>query len=194
MARTSLGPRKSVLDMGSSSHWGLIIAPGQEANRYVMDAFSIFYKIITYWEFPLESFRWSESTWFLWVQTKYIFMIKWDKKNKKNIKLQLKFVFLSYRKNFLGNRNRVRITKVNKLSVFESLMFYCIFMMITGEFRTKQTRLKQGWLFSGLLPERFRGIPCVLQYWKTQIMTLTMLWANWADDKLMLFFVFFLKN
>ena len=32
MARTSLGPWKFVRDMGSSSHWGLIMAPVQEAN------------------------------------------------------------------------------------------------------------------------------------------------------------------
>ena len=32
MAQTSLGPWKIVRDMGSSSHWGLIIGPGQEAN------------------------------------------------------------------------------------------------------------------------------------------------------------------
>ena len=32
MARTSLGPLKFVRDMGSSSHWGLIMAQGQEAN------------------------------------------------------------------------------------------------------------------------------------------------------------------
>ena len=32
MARTSLGPWKFVRDMGSSSHWGLIMAPSQEAN------------------------------------------------------------------------------------------------------------------------------------------------------------------
>ena len=32
MARTSLGPQKIVRDMGSSSHWGLIMVPGQEAN------------------------------------------------------------------------------------------------------------------------------------------------------------------
>ena len=30
--QTSLGPWKFVLDMGSSSHWELIIAPGQEVN------------------------------------------------------------------------------------------------------------------------------------------------------------------
>ena len=93
---------------------------------------------------------------------------------------------------------------VNELSVFNSLMFYCIFMMITGEFRTKQTRPKQDCLFNGSLPERLRGIPCVLQYWKknkktkkkthTHVITLYMLWANSADDKLMLFFVFFFKK
>ena len=32
MARTSSEPWKCVLDMGSSSHWGYIITPGQEAN------------------------------------------------------------------------------------------------------------------------------------------------------------------
>ena len=32
MARTSLGPRNFVRDKGSSSHWALIKAPGQEAN------------------------------------------------------------------------------------------------------------------------------------------------------------------
>ena len=32
MAQTSLGPWKSVLDMGSSSHCGLIIVPDQDAN------------------------------------------------------------------------------------------------------------------------------------------------------------------
>ena len=101
-------------------------------------------------------------------------------------KMQLNICFLELAEEFPWD-------KVNKLSVFQSLMFYCIFMMITGEFRTKQTRSKQDCLFNGSLPERLRGIPCVLQYWKIHIMTLTMLWANWADDKLMLFLVFFLK-
>ena len=32
MAGTSLGPRKFVRDMGRWSHWGFIMAPGQEAN------------------------------------------------------------------------------------------------------------------------------------------------------------------
>ena len=32
MARTSLGPWTFVRDMGSSSHSGLIIAPGQDVN------------------------------------------------------------------------------------------------------------------------------------------------------------------
>ena len=32
MARTPLGPWKSVLAMGSSSQWRLIMAPGREAN------------------------------------------------------------------------------------------------------------------------------------------------------------------
>ena len=32
MARISLGPWKTFRDMGSSSHWGLTMVPGQEAN------------------------------------------------------------------------------------------------------------------------------------------------------------------
>ena len=32
MARTPRVQLKFVLEMGSSSHWGLIMAPGQEAN------------------------------------------------------------------------------------------------------------------------------------------------------------------
>ena len=32
MARRSLGPWKFIRDMGGSSHWGLIMPPGQEAN------------------------------------------------------------------------------------------------------------------------------------------------------------------
>ena len=32
MAQTYLGPMKFVRDMGSSSPWGLIMAPVQEAN------------------------------------------------------------------------------------------------------------------------------------------------------------------
>ena len=47
MARTSLGPQKIVRDMGSSSHCGLIIVPGQEANSDNLGNFSsIFYTII----------------------------------------------------------------------------------------------------------------------------------------------------
>ena len=36
MAQTSLWPWKLVQDMGSSSHWGLIMAPGQEVNNDVL--------------------------------------------------------------------------------------------------------------------------------------------------------------
>ena len=32
MAQTSLGPWKFIRDMGTLSHWGLIMAPVQEAN------------------------------------------------------------------------------------------------------------------------------------------------------------------
>ena len=43
MAQTALEPWTFARDMGSSSHWGLIIAPGQEANGdYLGISFSIF--------------------------------------------------------------------------------------------------------------------------------------------------------
>ena len=35
-----LGPQKIFRDMGSSSHWGLIMVPGQEANS---DNFGVFF-------------------------------------------------------------------------------------------------------------------------------------------------------
>ena len=41
MARTSLGPWKFVPDMGSSSHWGLIIAQGQTANENNLEMSSL---------------------------------------------------------------------------------------------------------------------------------------------------------
>ena len=49
MAQTSLGPWKFVRDMGTSSHWGLIITPGQEANgknTCIEKPFLNFYTII----------------------------------------------------------------------------------------------------------------------------------------------------
>ena len=59
MARTSLGPWKFVRDMGSSSHWGLIMAQGQEANGDKLEIFfSIFYTIIV---MSINSFRVQES-------------------------------------------------------------------------------------------------------------------------------------
>ena len=42
MARTSLGPLKIVQDKGSSSHWGLIMMPGQEANSDNLGIFFLF--------------------------------------------------------------------------------------------------------------------------------------------------------
>ena len=37
IARTSLGPCRFVRDLGSSSHWGLIIAQGQKANEHNLE-------------------------------------------------------------------------------------------------------------------------------------------------------------
>ena len=55
MARTSLGPQKIVRDMGSSSHWGLIMVLGQEANSDNLGIFLIFYTINVCWVYSLES-------------------------------------------------------------------------------------------------------------------------------------------
>ena len=41
IARTSLGPQKFVLDMDSSNHLGLIIAPGQEVTGDKLEMSSI---------------------------------------------------------------------------------------------------------------------------------------------------------
>ena len=46
IACTSFGPWKFVLELGSSSHWGLIIAQCQEANGDIRDVFSIFFEIM----------------------------------------------------------------------------------------------------------------------------------------------------
>ena len=59
MARTSLGPLKFVWNMGGSSHWGLTMTPGQEANGDQL--FSIFYIIIVCCMYSLESPRWGDS-------------------------------------------------------------------------------------------------------------------------------------
>ena len=62
MARTSLGPVKFVQDKGSLSNWGLIMAPGQEANgdNFVYFLF-IFYAIIVCWVYLLEWPQWDDS-------------------------------------------------------------------------------------------------------------------------------------
>ena len=46
IVRTSLGPRKFVLDIGSSRHCGLIIAPGREANGGNLGAVFAIYEIL----------------------------------------------------------------------------------------------------------------------------------------------------
>ena len=61
MARTSLGPWKFVRGMGTSSHWGLIMAPVQEANGDNSGVFSIFYTMIVCYVYSLKSPRWGDS-------------------------------------------------------------------------------------------------------------------------------------
>ena len=48
MDRTSLGPQKIFRVMGSSSHWGLITVPGQEANSDNLDNYFVFFYFIFY--------------------------------------------------------------------------------------------------------------------------------------------------
>ena len=54
MARTSLGPQKIARDMGSSSHWGLIMAPVQEANSDNLGKIFFDFMIVC-WVYSLES-------------------------------------------------------------------------------------------------------------------------------------------
>ena len=63
MARTSFGPWKFVRDMGSSSHWGLIMTPVQEAKSDNLGFFffSIFYTMIVCRVYSLELPRWGDS-------------------------------------------------------------------------------------------------------------------------------------
>ena len=55
MARASLGTWKFIRDMGSSSHWGFIMAPGQEANgdNLASEVFLVFYTIMVCWMYSL---------------------------------------------------------------------------------------------------------------------------------------------
>ena len=71
MARTSLGPWKFVRDMGSSSHWGLIMAPVQEANS---DNLGKYFQFSTQW-FYVEC-RIASMRQFEWVHSTYNSMIK----------------------------------------------------------------------------------------------------------------------
>ena len=47
--------------MGSSSHWGLIMVPDQEANGDNLGIFFISFTIIVCWVYSLEPPRWGDS-------------------------------------------------------------------------------------------------------------------------------------
>ena len=49
----NLGLWKFVLDMGSSSHWGLIMTPGRKWQQF-KEFFSIFYTIMVCWVYSLD--------------------------------------------------------------------------------------------------------------------------------------------
>ena len=58
IAWTSLGLWKLVGDMGSSSNWGLIMVPVQEANGDNLGVFWIFCIVMVCWMYSLESPQW----------------------------------------------------------------------------------------------------------------------------------------
>ena len=93
------GTMEIVPDIGSLSHWGLIMAPGQEANGNI---FSIFYTKIVCCVYSLELPQWGNSNEY---NTTYIFMIKQENFTK----IALSIVFLVNQKNFPGTKKWVWI-------------------------------------------------------------------------------------
>ena len=57
MARTSLDPCKFVRGIWRSSHWGLIMVPGQESNGDTFGKSSIFYTIMHNENMPIQMYR-----------------------------------------------------------------------------------------------------------------------------------------
>ena len=55
MAQKSLGSRKFVLDIGSSSHWDSAIVPGQEASEDNLECLFYPLQIMVCWAYSLES-------------------------------------------------------------------------------------------------------------------------------------------
>ena len=127
MARTSLGPWKFVRDMGSSSHWGLIMTPVQEANSDNLE----------------KSFRFS-TQWLCVECTHYNRLDEAILKCTHNIQFHDKirknpyiFVFLSYWKDFVGAEKRVwiiygkRAIRVRAIEVILYLSIFCLRMRMT---------------------------------------------------------------
>ena len=95
MARTSLGPRKFIRDMGTcrSSQSVLIMAPGQEANGDNLG----------------KSFR-SSTQYVCWVYSWSLESPRYNIRFHDKIRKNSSFFFLSYRNNFGGTQKRVRIS------------------------------------------------------------------------------------
>ena len=87
MAQTSSGPKKVVWDMGNSSHWGLIVVQGQKTNS---EYFGFLFQFSTH-----EAIQMSAQN------------IQFHDEIRK---FPYIFVFLSFRKNFVGTPKRVRIS------------------------------------------------------------------------------------
>ena len=99
MARTSLRPWKFVRDVGSSSHWGLIMAPVQEANSNNLEKS---FQFSTQWLY-VECTQKNHFDEAILMSTHNI---QFHDKIRKNPEI---FVFLSYWKDFVGTEKRVRI-------------------------------------------------------------------------------------
>ena len=100
-------------NMGSSSHWGFIIAPGQEANgdnSRIPKYFDLLYKMLCCMHL-LESPRWGDSYSIQNIQ----FHDKIRKVPQKSLYIYIYIsTFLSYRKNFVWTQKRVRISQLKR--------------------------------------------------------------------------------
>ena len=90
---------RNVRDMGSSSHWGLIMTPGQEANGDNLVIFSSFWTIMVCWVYSIESPQRGDSNEY----TQHT-ILSYSKK------ISLNIYFLELWKNFIGTQKRVRIS------------------------------------------------------------------------------------
>ena len=120
--QTALRPWKFVRGMGCSSHWGVNHSTRAESKwQWFREIFSIFYTIIAFWVYSLESSHWGNSN-----ECRQHTM-SWYKKSSLSI---------CFQKNFIGTQKRVQINHgkrvinvramVNESSMFKVLRVDCI--------------------------------------------------------------------